>query len=91
MAPPDADNQYVPRHCDPHVLSRPSSAALSRLLPGAHEARIAIDRLEIISGHLPRRALALVFEWADLHREELQANWASAEQRKPLSGIEPLE
>ena len=56
-----------------------------------YEARIVIDRLEIISGHLPRRALALVFEWADLHREELQANWASAEQRKPLSGIEPLE
>ena len=56
-----------------------------------HEAKIAIDSLEIISGHLPRRALGLVIEWAGLHRQELQANWIAAEQRKPLSGVQPLE
>ena len=56
-----------------------------------HEARIAIDNLEVISGYLPRRALALVVEWAELHYQELQANWTSAEQRKPLSDIDPLE
>ena len=56
-----------------------------------HEAKIALDSLEILSGHLPRRALALVLEWAELHRPELKANWTLAEQRKPLSDIEPLE
>jgi len=56
-----------------------------------HEAKITLDSLEIISGHLPRRALALVMEWAELHRQELQANWIAAEQRKPLSSVQPLE
>ena len=56
-----------------------------------HEARIAIDRPELISGYLPRRALALVLEWAELHQQQFQANWRSAEQRRPLNDIEPLE
>jgi hypothetical protein len=56
-----------------------------------HEVRIAIDSLQILSGRLPRRALALVLEWAELRGQELQANWISAEQRKRLSEIEPLE
>jgi hypothetical protein len=56
-----------------------------------HEARIAIDSLEILSGYLPRRALALVVEWAELHRRELEANWVCAERRMPLSDVEPLE
>ena len=55
------------------------------------EAKIAIDTLEVIAGSLPRRALALVQEWAEAHQPELQANWIFAEQRKPLSQIEPLE
>ena len=56
-----------------------------------HEAKIAIDTLGLISGYLPRRALALVLEWAELHQQQLQANWRSAEQRRPLNNIEPLE
>jgi hypothetical protein len=30
-------------------------------------------------------------EWAALHKEELQEDWALAEQRAPLKKIEPLE
>jgi hypothetical protein len=56
-----------------------------------HEAKISIETLEVISGHLPRRALGLVIEWAELHRQELRADWTLAEQRKPLNTIEPLE
>ena len=29
----------------------------------------------IVTGKLPRRALNLVFEWLDLHRDELLENW----------------
>lgn len=29
----------------------------------------------IITGSLPRRALNLVYEWLDLHKEELLENW----------------
>jgi hypothetical protein len=56
-----------------------------------HEAKIAIETRAVISGHLPRRALALVREWAELHQQQLRANWITAEQRKPLHDIEPLE
>jgi hypothetical protein len=56
-----------------------------------HEVRIAIDTLEILSGSLPRRGLALVLEWARLHQDQLRQNWHFAMQRRPLTDIEPLE
>jgi len=31
--------------------------------------------LDIINGELPRRAHALVVEWASLHKDELTKNW----------------
>ncbi len=36
------------------------------------EALLLIESLEIYRGELPRRALALVLEWAALHRDELR-------------------
>ncbi|MDE7374074.1 MAG: DUF4160 domain-containing protein, partial [Odoribacter sp.] len=45
----------------------------------------------ILKGELPRRALNLVYEWLDLHKDELMENWrrlASFELPKP---IKPLE
>jgi hypothetical protein len=32
-----------------------------------HKAVIDIQRLEVIEGRLPRRALSLVLDWAELH------------------------
>jgi hypothetical protein len=40
-----------------------------------HEAVVRLDTLEVEIGSLPRRALALVLEWAALHRGELWDNW----------------
>ena len=34
---------------------------------GEHEAKIAIETMEVIEGKLPRRALGLVLDWAELH------------------------
>jgi hypothetical protein len=45
---------------------------------GDFEALIRIDTLEVIRGSLPRRALALVLEWASEHRLELNEDWDCA-------------
>jgi hypothetical protein len=56
-----------------------------------HEGEVAIESLEVLNGSLPRRALALVLEWASVHREELRTNWEGAREGKPLSRIRGLE
>jgi hypothetical protein len=56
-----------------------------------NEAKIDIEKLQLIAGHLPRRALGLVLDWAELHQDELRANWTLAQQRRPIGNIEPLE
>jgi hypothetical protein len=56
-----------------------------------HEAQVAIESLELLHGSLPRRALAMVLEWAAVHREELRANWEAARGGNPLSRIRGLE
>ncbi|QEA40078.1 DUF4160 domain-containing protein [Pistricoccus aurantiacus] len=58
---------------------------------GEYEAIITIQTLELMEGKLPRRALAMVVEWAVEHREQLMEDWALAEQHRPLNKIEPLE
>jgi len=55
------------------------------------EAAYEIETLDTIRGGLPRRAHAMVVEWALSHRTELMANWESAREGLPLQGIEPLE
>jgi hypothetical protein len=54
-------------------------------------AQVGIETLAIIEGELPRRALALVLEWAALHRDELRENWERARQGLPLNPIDPLD
>ena len=39
---------------------------------GEYEALIEVETLSVFRGALPRRALALVLEWATLHRPELR-------------------
>ncbi len=53
------------------------------------EALIDIRTLEVIRGHLPKRALALVLEWASEHRAELLEDWRSMHMQTPKK-IEPL-
>jgi hypothetical protein len=54
------------------------------------EATINIED-GIVKGEIPRRAINLIYEWLDLHKDELLANWRLSEQRKPLNKIEPLK
>jgi len=55
-------------------------------------AQISINDLGIIEGHLPPKALALVVEWASLHRQELIDNWRSLSEdgTGTFNKIEPL-
>jgi hypothetical protein len=71
---------YYEEHGRPHFHARYAE----------HDASVAIDRLEILGGSLPRRALALVREWAAHHRQELESNWEQARDEQPLEAIEPL-
>jgi hypothetical protein len=45
---------------------------------------------EIIVGSLPKHALRLVQDWAELHAAELEANWQLVLSKKPLDPIDPL-
>lgn len=57
---------------------------------GDDQAQIAIATGEVLHGFLPRRALNLVQEWTELHRDELLDDWRRAEREEPLASIEPL-
>ncbi|MFI5398482.1 MAG: DUF4160 domain-containing protein [Candidatus Binatia bacterium] len=58
-------------------VSRPVQRGLSAIRPGVTSS--------------PKRALRLVLEWYDLHRNELLEDWELAAQRRPLKRIPPLE
>lgn len=55
------------------------------------QAQININTLEVVEGSMKRRALALVREWAALHRDELRQAWELASQNQEPQKIEPLE
>jgi len=60
-------------------------------LYGEDEALIEVETLAVLRGTLPRRALALVLEWAALHRTELRQDWQRARAGEALAPIEPLD
>lgn len=57
---------------------------------GEYKAVVNFEE-EIIKGHMPNRALKLVFEWVSLHKDELIKNWELARSGMPLNKIEPLK
>ncbi len=59
-------------------------------LYGEYEVLISIQTLEILEGNMPRRALALVLEWAREHQAELSENWERCTHNQSLQKIHPL-
>ena len=55
------------------------------------KALVSIETLTVLRGGLSPRALALVTEWAGLHRAELMEDWALARADAQLKPIAPLE
>jgi hypothetical protein len=58
---------------------------------GDHKAVIGIEKLELLEGYLPRRAIELVLDWAELHREELLKDWHLCKVKQRPQKIEPLK
>lgn len=72
---------YYNDHDPPHVDA----------VYGDEEALIEVDTLAVVRGELPRRSLALVVEWAVLHRNELRRDWDLARSGRTPEPIAPLE
>lgn len=71
---------YFSDHAPPHFHA----------IYAGEEAVVAIETGEIIRGRMPDRALRLVREWASMHREELENNWALAQVPAAPAPIPPL-
>ena len=63
---------------------------------GRHNARYQSEDVVVeirsgeVTGGFPPRALRLLSEWTDLHREELEENWLRAREHRDLLQVEPL-
>ena len=71
---------YFGDHAPPHFHA----------LYAEFEALIDIRAFEVIGGQLPGRAMALVLEWAQLHRDELMRDWELCVQNQTPMKIRPL-
>ena len=58
---------------------------------GEYRAQYLIETLVLSRGQLPRRAHALVFEWAAMHRNELMEDWELCELKQQPKMISPLD
>ncbi len=54
------------------------------------KAIIDVQRLAVIEGNLPRRALNLVLDWAELHQTELLDDWRLCQLKQQPNKIDPL-
>ena len=71
---------YFPEHNPPHFYVR------------YNEYHASIDiQTGKVTGEMPRRALKLVYEWLDMHKEELLENWYKLEKGSVPSKIQPLD
>jgi hypothetical protein len=59
-------------------------------LYGEYEALIDIQKLEVMRRTLPRRALNLVLDWAELHQREFLEDWELCMHLKQPKPIPPL-
>ena len=50
----------------------------------------SLDPIEMIAGSLPRRAKRFVEAWAELHQEELEADWELLQAGEQPQPIDPL-
>ena len=58
---------------------------------GSFEALIDINNLSVLNGKLPRRAIELVLDWAELHQQELLDNWNLCRNNQTPNMILPLQ
>lgn len=72
---------YFGDHLPPHFHAR----------YGGETAKIEIATGTVLAGSLSKRALRLVREWAEQHRDDLDANWERVVNNGHPKSIEPLQ
>jgi hypothetical protein len=55
------------------------------------KASVDIRTCEVMEGNLPRRQQKLVLAWAELHQEELMADWLLVMNGETPFKIQPLQ
>jgi len=55
-----------------------------------HKATVDIRTCEMLEGDLPKKQMKLVLAWAELHQEELMANWKLVMNGEDPFKIDPL-
>jgi hypothetical protein len=73
-------SMFYADHATPHFHARCGGASVAVEIDG-----------DGIRGSFPPNRLPLVFEWRDLHREELRANWDRLQRGEAPLAIDPLE
>jgi len=58
---------------------------------GEYRSQYLIETLVLSRGQMPRRAHALVLEWAAMHRDELMEDWELCEAKLQPKMISPLD
>ena len=71
---------YYKEHAPPHF----------HVTYGEYLMKVEIET-GVVKGHFPKRALRLVMEWYELHKDELLKDWVLARKEVPLKRIPPLE
>jgi len=56
-----------------------------------YKAALDIRTCEIIHGNLPRKQTKLVLAWAELHQDELMADWELVTNGEEPFKIQPLQ
>jgi len=57
---------------------------------GDYKVTVTIEN-GIVTGEMPQRALKMIFDWLDIHREELMDDWELSQKGEKLNRIEPLK
>ena len=57
---------------------------------GEYKAIISIKD-QMVKGEMPNRALKMIFEWLEVHKEEILNDWELAQKGDTLKYIDPLK
>jgi hypothetical protein len=58
---------------------------------GEHKARIDIASCDVMDGSLPKKQMKLVLAWAELHQDDLLADWQLVMNGEEPFKIQPLQ